>query len=187
MKTRDMVLIAMFAVLGAVGALISIPIPPVPVTLQYLMAMLTGAIIGSRRGAMAQLLYVFMGLIGLPIFAGGRGGIGHILSPTFGYLIGFVMCAFIMGLVVERVRDLNALKLFAGGLIGLTVTYLLGVAYLYGVLNMSSDSSIDLMGAIQVGFLPFVVKDIVMTALGVVVIKAIVPRLQESKVLEVEA
>lgn len=180
-----MVLIAMFAILTAVGALISIPIPPVPVTLQYLMAMLTGAILGAKRGAISQILYVFMGLVGLPIFAGGKGGIGHILSPTFGYLIGFILCAFIVGLVVEKTRDLNPIKLFAGGLLGLALTYLLGVSYLYAVLNISSDTSINLIGAIQVGFLPFVVKDLVMTVVGVFVIKAVLPRLQDSKVLEV--
>lgn len=187
MKTKDMVLIAMFAILTAVGALISIPIPPVPVTLQYLMAMLTGAILGARRGAMAQILYVFMGLIGLPVFAGGTGGIGHVLSPTFGYLIGFILCAFIVGLVSDRVRDLNAVKLFAGGLLGLAVTYIAGVLYLYAILNTVADSSISLMGAIQVGFLPFVIKDTVMTAVGVFVIRAVVPRLEQSKVLEARA
>jgi biotin transport system substrate-specific component len=175
-----MILIAMFAILTAVGAFISIPIPPVPVTLQFLMCLLSGAILGAKRGAMSQILYVFMGLVGLPIFAGGKGGIGHLMSPTFGYLIGFIVCAFIVGKAVESSKEFSVWRVFAGGIIGLLITYVIGVSYLYLILNYVVKSPMDIMGAIKIGFLPFALKDSVMAGIGAGISRIIVPRLKES-------
>lgn len=181
-----MILIAMFAILTAVGAMISIPIPPVPITLQFLMCLLSGAILGSKRGAMSQILYVFMGLVGLPIFAGGKGGIGHIMSPTFGYLIGFIVCAFIVGKAVEVSKEFSAIRVFIGGMIGLLMTYAIGVAYLYLILNYVVKSPMDLIGAIKIGFLPFIVKDSIMAGIGAGISMAIVPRLKKSGLIGTE-
>lgn len=180
LKTKDMILIAMFAVLTAVGAFISIPIPPVPVTLQFLMCMLSGAILGAKRGAISQILYVFMGLVGLPIFAGGKGGIGHIASPTFGYLIGFIICAFIVGKAVESSVDFRIARVFVGGIIGLTLTYVVGATYLYLILNYVVESPIDVMGVIKVGILPFAIKDSIMAGIGAVVAGVLIPRLKQN-------
>ena len=84
-KVNDLVMISLFAALTAVGAFIKIPIPHVPLTLQTLMVMFAGLILGSRRGALSQLLYLVIGLLGIPIFAQG-GGPGYVLQPSFGFL-----------------------------------------------------------------------------------------------------
>jgi biotin transport system substrate-specific component len=180
LKTKDMILVAMFAVLTAVGAFISIPIPPVPVTLQFLMCILSGAVLGAKKGAMSQILYVFMGLVGLPIFAGGKGGIGHVMSPTFGYLIGFVVCAFIVGKAVESSKSFSIARAFGGALIGLALTYVIGASYLYAILNYVLESPIDIMGAVKVGVLPFALKDAIIAGIGSVVAGVLIPRLKEN-------
>ena len=88
MKTKDLVLCAMFVALIAVGAFIKIPVPVVPFTLQFLFTMLAGLLLGPVNGALAVVVYIVLGLIGLPIFTQG-GGPGYIFQPSFGYIIGF--------------------------------------------------------------------------------------------------
>ena len=87
--TRDLVLFALFTALIAIGAFIRIPVPFCPFTLQLLFTMLAGLLLGSRRGAASVAVYVFLGLIGLPVFTSG-GGPSYIFQPTFGYLLGFI-------------------------------------------------------------------------------------------------
>ncbi len=91
-KTKDMILVALFTVLTAVGAFIKIPIGPAPITLQYLFTALAGVLLGSFLGSLSQLLYIIIGLFGIPIFTSG-GGPSYIFNPTFGYLIGFVFAS----------------------------------------------------------------------------------------------
>ena len=87
MKTKDLVLCAMFVALIAVGAFIKVPVPVVPFTLQLLFTMLAGLLLGPANGALAVVVYIVLGLVGLPIFTQG-GGPGYIFQPSFGYIIG---------------------------------------------------------------------------------------------------
>jgi biotin transport system substrate-specific component len=96
MKTKDLVLCAMFVALIAVGAFIKIPVPVVPFTLQFLFTMLAGLLLGPVNGALAVVVYIVLGLIGLPIFTQG-GGPGYIFQPSFGYIIGFAVAAYVNG------------------------------------------------------------------------------------------
>ena len=103
-KTKSMVLTAMFTALITAGAYIRIPVPVCPFTLQFLFTTLAGIILGKNRGAAAAAMYVILGLAGLPVFAGG-GGIGYVLQPTFGYLIGFIAGSYITGAVRSEQRE----------------------------------------------------------------------------------
>ena len=98
---RNMILCALFAALIAVGAFIKIPVPVVPFTLQYLFTMLSGLMLGSKWGLAAVGIYIALGLAGLPVFAQG-GGIGYVLQPSFGYIIGFALGAFVTGLIAQK-------------------------------------------------------------------------------------
>ena len=93
-----LVLIALFAALLAVGGWISIPIGPVPITLQTLFLPLAGLVLGSRDGALAALLFLTAGLLGLPVFSGGKGGLAVFLGPTGGFLLACPFAAWIYGL-----------------------------------------------------------------------------------------
>lgn len=94
--TRSIILITMFVVLITVGAFIKIPVPLVAFTLQFLFIALAGLLLGAKNGAIAVAIYIICGIVGLPVFSSG-GGIGYIFQPTFGYIIGFGIAAFIIG------------------------------------------------------------------------------------------
>ncbi len=105
LSARDLALVASFAALIAALAIPgAIPVGgfPAPITLQTLGVMLAGSILGWKRGGLAVVLYLAMGAIGLPVFAGGKGGLGSFVGPTSGYLYGFVVGAVVIGWLVER-------------------------------------------------------------------------------------
>jgi biotin transport system substrate-specific component len=145
--TYDIVLAATFAALIAVlGAMPGIPIPllPVPITLQSFGVMLAGALLGPWRGAAAVALLVALVAMGLPLLAGGRGGLPVFAGPTAGFLLGWIPAAFVTGLVAVRfVRSgLRSRWALAGGHIlaciagGIVVDYVCGIAWLVAVTGL---------------------------------------------------
>lgn len=154
-----MILIALFTALTAVGAFIKIPIPPVPITLQLAFVAYAGIFLGARNAMISQLLYIMIGLIGIPIFANG-GGITYVFQPTFGYLIGFMLCATVIGYGVDRVKKLTFAGVFSWSVLGLALVYLVGVLYLYGIVNLYFGKAMTITAALQAGMIPFVVKDL---------------------------
>jgi biotin transport system substrate-specific component len=103
-KLKGMVFAALFAALTGAVAWFNIPLPftPVPITLQTLMVLLSGALLGAYIGAMAMIIYLLLGMIGLPVFAGGSSGIGAILGPTGGYLLSYPIAAFVVGWMIKK-------------------------------------------------------------------------------------
>lgn len=180
LSTKDLTLIAMFAALTAVGAQLSIPTQPVPFTLQILFSMYAGILLGAKKGALSQIIYVVLGLIGLPIFAGFSGGLQTVLSPTFGYLLGFIACAYVIGLITERFKDVNLFKLSLATVSGLFVVYLIGVPYLYLILNKVVNSPTTFTQAIAAGFSVFVIQDLIKCAIVAVSSLAIIPALKKA-------
>ncbi len=120
---------SLMAALIAVGALIHLPIGPVPVVLQNLFVLLAGLLLGSRYGLACVLLYLLIGSMGFPIFAGGKGGIAHFMGPTGGYLLGFAAAAYTAGLISERLPRNTATDIFAVAVASLMV-YLIGIPWL---------------------------------------------------------
>ena len=153
-SVRGMVFSAMFAALTAVGAFIMIPIGPVPITMQTLFVHLSGALLGSRLGALSQFIYVLVGVIGLPVFSGGAGGLGVLLGPTGGYLIGFIVGGgYLTGRVVEMRDKPGFLWIAMACVAGLIVIYILGV------LQLSVVAELPIGKAIAVGVIPFLIGD----------------------------
>jgi biotin transport system substrate-specific component len=130
-----------------VGANIVIPLVPVPITLQTLFVLLAGAAIGGRYGAIGQGLYVFLGAFGLPVFAGGLGGLGVLGGPTGGYLLSFLVVPFVVGAMLRRSRSVPWL-LFSFS-VGTAVIFACGVTHLAVIYTR------DVSEAIRVGMLPF--------------------------------
>lgn len=118
---------AVFVVLMIVAAFIRIPVPFVPITFQTMMSVLAGLLLGPWYGAASVAVYLFLGLLGLPVFAGG-GGIVYVVNLTFGYLLGFVAAAFAAGLVVGK-KELTFRRAAAAAMAGLFVNYLIGIPY----------------------------------------------------------
>lgn len=118
---------AIMASLVCIGAFIRVPLPLIPFTLQTLFVMLSGLLLGSRTGGSAVFIYMAAGLAGLPVFTGG-GGVGYILKPSFGYIIGFVAGAYVAGLIAER-GTLTFKRAVAACAASLGVIYALGIGY----------------------------------------------------------
>lgn len=142
MKAKDMILIALFSALSAVGAFIKIPMPFCPITLQILFTTLAGVLLGGRNGALSVGIYVLLGLMGIPVFTGG-GGISYILHPTFGFLIGFMIGAYITGKICHS-GEPTMKRLLIGSLAGLIPIFSIGTLYDIAVtfLYLKSDAAV---------------------------------------------
>ena len=144
----DTVLVLAASVLIGVCAQISIPLFPVPVTLQTFAVVMIGALLGSKRGTAAVLAYLAQGAVGLPVFSLGRAGAAMLCGPTAGYLFGFVAAAFVVGLLAERGWDRNFLTTVLAMTAGSVIIYTCGVAWLSGMIGLSK--------ALWAGLYPFV-------------------------------
>lgn len=165
LSLRDMLLIAVFAALTAVGAFIKIPTPIVPYTLQFLFCAYAGILLGSRQGLYSQALYILLGLIGIPVFVNG-GGPAYVLQPTFGYLLGFALCAYVIGKCMEGFGTAVTFgKLLGAILLGLFLIYLVGVPYLYLIVNLYLGKSMAWGTALAVGFTPYIIPDMILSVL----------------------
>lgn len=152
------------ALLTAGAAQVSVPIWPVPITGQTLAVLLVGSALGARRGALSMLVYALLGVVGLPVFADGSAGVGVLVGPSGGYIVGFVAAAALVGWVAERFGDRplrNALLSFA---LGTVVTFVAGMAWLAVALGL------DLQQTLQYGLYPFVLGGVVKTVIGAGVI-----------------
>jgi biotin transport system substrate-specific component len=140
-STKKIVLCGLFVALMAIGAFIRIPIPMLPITLQTMFVLYAAVILGGRLGAVSVLVYVIMGLIGVPVFAEG-GGIWYVMKPSFGYLIGFIIGAFITGFIIEKCKKLSFGRCFAANMAGLAVVYGIGLVYFYVISNYVIEAPI---------------------------------------------
>lgn len=178
LKTRDLVLISIFAALTAIGAFIRIPLPMVPFTLQYFFCALGAILLGAKKGALAQVLYVGVGLIGFPVFTQG-GGIGYVVQPTFGYLIGFIFGAYVIGRITERMKEFSVLKIYFAVLMGLMIIYFFGVIYMYFIYNLYLGQAMSPWKAVMVGMIDFLPSDLLLTLIISLVGIRVVPRLKK--------
>ncbi|WP_272507463.1 biotin transporter BioY [Clostridium aestuarii] len=179
MKTKELTLVSLFAALMVVGAYVSIPTPWVPLTFQPFFCCFAGVLLGSRLGALSQIVYILIGLCGVPVFQGGKAGPSVIVSTTFGYLIGFVISAYVIGQITET-RKASIKNLSLGVLIGLAIIYIFGVAYLYVIVNFYIAKPMSIIKAIQAGFIPFIIKDLVLSGIVVTASYKIIPALNKA-------
>ena len=153
-------LIALFAAITAAGAFIAIPIGPVPIVLQNLFALLSGLVLGPLMGAAATGLYLLAGILGLPVFAGGAGGIARFAGPTGGFLVGYFLAAVTAGAIAgrpyNRVQNHKSslLRIIAAVIAGLLIVYVPGVIWLKISRNLGWAK------ALLAGFVPFIIGDV---------------------------
>ena len=157
-KTRMLLLTALFAALTAIGAFLKIPTPWSSFTLQVFFVCMAGVLLGPKYGALSQLVYIALGLMGLPIFTTG-GGLGYVFQPTFGFLLSYIpACAA-----------------------GLAVIYLVGLPYMGLILNVYLGKDMGVAAILWAGMLPFLPWDVVKIAATVVLAGVLVPRMKEMK------
>ncbi|HHY46942.1 MAG TPA: biotin transporter BioY [Firmicutes bacterium] len=182
-RIRDMILAALFAAIVAVLSQLSVPVPisPVPITGQVLGVFLAGGILGARLGSLSLLLYVLLGAIGLPLFAGARGGFTVLVGPTGGYIWGFIVGSYILGKIVDVLQNarMGAYARTALGMCGcLVAVYALGTIQLAIVLGISFSK------ALAIGVLPFVPLDVAKLVAATVLSVAVRQALVSAKILE---
>ncbi|MFV0528453.1 MAG: biotin transporter BioY [Lachnospiraceae bacterium] len=162
-KTLQMILCAFFIALTAVFSQISIPMVPVPANLALFAVFCAGGVLGSRYGALSQLGYVLLGAVGVPVFAGMNGGLFRLIGPTGGYLCGYILAAFLVGLLLEKFGESIQVRIGAM-LLGEGACLLLGTVW-YMFLTGSTLSA-----ALAVCVLPFLPGDAVKIAAAALVI-----------------
>ncbi|WP_424359034.1 biotin transporter BioY [Methanocella sp. MCL-LM] len=166
-SVKKMVYAALFAALTGVGSWIAIPLPYVSVTLQTLFTILSGAVLGPYFGALSMIVYVLLGLIGLPVFSRGQSGLGVLFGPSGGYLIGFVLAAIAIGLIVKMKEKPGYWWYCLALAIGIVIIDLFGVAQLAIITGLPLDK------AVLVGALVFVPTDILKVLIGAYIAKKI--------------
>lgn len=160
-SVKDMAFVAMFSALIAVCSIISIPIGEVPITLQTFAVCLAAAMLGWKRGTLSVFIYVLLGAVGVPVFAGMSGGIGILAGPTGGYIIGFIPAALIIGLAADK-RERKALPLTISMVVGVLVCYAIGTVWFMVVTGMGIGESLMLC------VVPFLIPDGVKIALAMI-------------------
>ncbi len=163
MKTRSLILTALFAALTAVGAFLKIPFPLSAITLQFFFTAMAGTLLGKKYGALSQAVYVLLGLVGVPIFALG-GGFSYIFQPTFGFLLGLIPAAWVIGALAKRPLTFrrSALAMLAG----LAVLYAIGVPYMALIANAYLGKGLTFWQVLKNGMLIYLPGDMLKIAAG---------------------
>ncbi|HWQ45165.1 MAG TPA: biotin transporter BioY [Methanosarcina barkeri] len=164
-ELRMMVFASLFAALTAAGSYIQIPMPfsPVPITLQVFFVLLAGSMLKSKWGSLSMIVYTLLGIAGLPVFAGGSSGMGVLLGPTGGYIVGFILAAYIIGKLSEKAENTTRSKLLINALnmsIGVLVLYACGFFQLMLMAEIGPGTALTL------GIIPFIPGEIVKTAVA---------------------
>ena len=157
MTSRKLVYTALFAALTAAGAFLRIPLGVSSITLQFLFTAMAGVLLGAGCGALSQAVYVALGLIGLPIFTTG-GGFAYVLQPTFGFLLGLIPTAAVIGALTRR--NASPVRVALACVAGLAVLYAVGVPYMALILN----GCMSVSGLLWAGMLPFLPGDAIKIA-----------------------
>ncbi|GHU53929.1 biotin transporter BioY [Clostridia bacterium] len=155
-SVKKMLTAALFTGLTIVGSQMKIPFLLVPVTFQTFFVILAGFVLGKRYGLLSQVAFVFLGLVGLPVFSGG-GGIGYVLKPSFGFILGFLPCSYFIGHFAKQADGL--FKTLALALCGSLIVYIVGVPYMYIIMRNIMHIG-DLAYVLKNGFLLFIPGDI---------------------------
>lgn len=164
-RLKNSICCALFAALTAVGAFIRIPFGVISFTLQTFFVVLSGVLLGKKYGTMAQALYVILGLIGIPIFTKG-GGPQYVLEPSFGYLLGFILGAFVIGWIVQR-GAFTFWRLMGAACAGLAIIYCVGSVYMFFILNYYLSMPITIWMAFWTGAIIFSPFDIALSAAAI--------------------
>ncbi|NWG03922.1 MAG: biotin transporter BioY [Syntrophaceae bacterium] len=176
-KLRELVFASLMAALVAIGAYIHVPIGPVPIVLSTLFVLLSGLLLGSRWGLASMGLYLFVGAIGIPVFAGGKGGLAHFLGPTGGYLFGYLLASWITGFISERLSG-RWMKDILAVVVGSLAIYSLGVPWLKLVTQLSWEKTLIF------GMVPFLIGDGIKSAVAVILARSVRPILKRQMIIE---
>ncbi len=176
---RDLIAVAFFAALTTVGAWISFPLPfsPVPIVLANLFVLLSGVILGKWLGPLSQVVYLMLGFVGIPVFAGHTAGPSVITGPTGGYLIGYVLAAFVAGVLAEHLPRLSRSSTFGSARLAGAMVAGAAVIYLPGIPWLAHITGMDVPTAMVKGFYPYLPGDAVKIIVGTMLCMSLMTQL----------
>ncbi len=159
MKTKKLVYSALFASLIVIMALVSIPTQPIPLNMALFAVLLAGGILGKKYGTLSVVVYILLGVAGIPVFAGFRGGLSALIGPTGGFIAGYIIVAFITGIVYEKTIKIK--YTLPAMILSVILCYVMGTIWYCFVMNSS------FLTAISVCVLPFIAGDVLKIMLAV--------------------
>ena len=177
LRIKDIVLCGLFAALISIGTFIKIPTPLLPITLQTLFVVLAGLLLGSKNGAIAVVIYVVIGLLGIPVFTQG-GGLAYILNPTFGYILSFIIGAWVAGFIAEKFKP-SILTWTLAGIIAIILIYAIGIPYFYFISRWYIGNII----AAKTIMISFILMPLPGDVISCVVAALLVDRLRKMKII----
>lgn len=173
----SLVRIAVFTALTAIGGMIRLPAPIVPMTLQTVFVYLSGGLLGWKNGAISQVLFLLIGLSGAPVFTMG-GGPAYVLQPTFGYLLGFPVAAVIVGVIIDTSKELRKwMPWIVSHVLGMGALFFMGVVYLYINCNAILNRAMTWPQALGSGFVILLPGEIFKIVLSMVIARKLRPLL----------
>ena len=172
MNARDLGYIAVSTALLSVSAWMAIPLGGVPITVQILVLCLTAGLLGAKRAVLATLAYLLLGFIGVPVFAGFSGGVRVLLSPTGGYLVGFLPLSFLVGLMGERAAKKKRAALWLGVFMGVGVLscYVFGTVW-FVLISAQESVTVGLWSALTLCVFPYIPLDAVKIFFAVLLVE----------------
>jgi biotin transport system substrate-specific component len=168
----DAALVMAGVALVALLAKVSFFIGPIPITGQTLGVIIVGAALGAKRGVASLTTYLLVGLAGLPVFAGPVAGPAYVLSPTFGFILGFIPAAFVAGWLAERAWDRKPLLAFTGFVAASVIPFIVGVPYMILMLAVVVGSPVSFATALELGVWPFIVPGLIKAAAAALLVPA---------------
>lgn len=171
MKTRQLTQMALMLALLIICSQLTIPLGPVPITLQTFAILMIGLVLPPKYAGLTTLIYLVVGLFGLPVFSGGTGGFGSFISPSFGFVIGFIPASFIISYLKQRLKPETNSKLMGTTLIGTVILYIIGLSYMYIIFRNVLDIETGFTHVLQLGLIPFIPGDIFKALLAIFVYK----------------
>ena len=173
-RIYDIVITALMTAVMCVASFIAIPVGAVPVTLQTFVIYIACAVLGTKKALISVVLYLLLGVLGLPVFSSFRGGIGVLAGATGGYILGFLLIALISGLII-KVKKNNRIFMFVAFFTGTLMCYLAGTLW-YVVFYIGELSLNNFAGAFSICVLPFIVPDIIKMIVAAIVSKSLCER-----------
>lgn len=167
LSTQELVLAAMFtALICIVTMLVRIfqPVVVLPFSMQPFIMLLAASLLSPRAASLSMLAYLGLGLIGIPVFsAPPYGGLAYVLLPSFGFILGFPLAAYVQAKLIRKASLLN----FAlAGIVGIIILYLVGLPYMYMILNFYLGKAINVITLLKIGFIPFITLDLIKIAIA---------------------
>jgi len=171
-KITNITLCALFTALSAAFSQIAIPLPPVPINLTHVSIFCAAGLLGTKSGTLSQIIFVLLGAVGIPVFSGFNGGISHIAGATGGFIIGYILCAFLTGYMIDFFGKNKIYILISAMSAGMILTYICGITWFMYVTENNFKASL----LVFINFLP---GDAVKIILSSIIVKRLSPVLNK--------